>query len=252
MKSIISLYKPVGMTPLQAVDAFKKKNTDYIGKKISYPGRLDPMAQGVLLLLVGDENKKMIKYMKLDKEYRAQIVFGFSTDSYDVLGLPEFHEGDIDERELKKTIKSFQGTYTQTIPSFSSYKIKGKPLFYYARNKTLPKQLPQKKVQIKNIKINSIHTITANRLLKQIQSKISKLEGDFRQEEILKQWNKLLTNKEQKFTIADVTLSVSSGTYIRAIADDLGKQLQTGAILLNLIRTKVGKYDIGESVRLKK
>jgi len=85
MKKTINLYKPVGMTPLQAVEKLREKNTVYNGKKMSYAGRLDPMAEGVLLILVGDENKKMKQYMGFDKEYKAEILFGFSSDSNDVL-----------------------------------------------------------------------------------------------------------------------------------------------------------------------
>ena len=55
MKKVINLYKPVGLTPLQALNIFKKTNSPYKSKKISYPGRLDPMAEGVLILLVDDE-----------------------------------------------------------------------------------------------------------------------------------------------------------------------------------------------------
>ena len=253
MKPVINLYKPVGMTPLQAVDKFKEENRVYSGKKISYPGRLDPMAQGVLLLLVGDENKKMIKYMGLDKEYRAQILFGFSTDSHDILGLPEFNRGSVNERELKKLIKEFKGKYNQTIPAYSSYRIKGKALFSYARaDKMKGIELPKKVVEIKDIKINSIHTITGNRLLREINRKIIKLKGDFRQEIILDKWRGLLEGKEkEKFVVLDVTIQCSSGTYIRAIADDLGKRLNCRGVLLDLIRIKLGRFDVKNSVRLK-
>ena len=59
MKNIINIYKPVSITPLQAIEKFKLQNPCYKNQKISYPGRLDPMAQGILLLLVGNENKKI-------------------------------------------------------------------------------------------------------------------------------------------------------------------------------------------------
>lgn len=253
MKHIINLYKPVSLTPLQAIEKFKQQNPQYKNQKISYPGRLDPMASGILLLLIEDENKKITKYMKLNKEYRAQILFNFTTDSYDILGIPKSNEKiNINKPELKKAVKSFQGKYNQTLPPYSSYKIRGKSLFNYARANKLPKKLPQKEVVIKNIKINSIHTITAHRLLKQIKNKINKLEGDFRQKEILDKWNKLLIDKKDKFMVLDVTISCSSGTYIRAIADDFGKKFNTGAILLNLTRTKIGRYDIKDSKRLKR
>lgn len=252
MKRLINLYKPSSTTPLQAIELFKKQNPKYRNQKISYSGRLDPMAQGVLLLLIGDENKKITEYMRLNKEYRAQILIGFETDAYDILGMPKLNSMiNFNKSELKKTIKSFQGTYNQTLPPYSSYKVKGRPLFHRARTNTLPKQLPKKVVTIKYIKINSVHTITGNRLLKQITNKISSLEGDFRQREILDEWSKLSFNKKDKFTVLDITLSVSSGTYLRSIANELGKKLNTGAILLNLTRTKVGRYGIKDCIRLK-
>jgi len=140
MKPVINLYKPVSLTPLQALELFKKQASEYKKQKISYAGRLDPMAEGVLLLLVGEENKKMTQYMKLDKEYRAQILLGFSTDSYDILGLAEQAKQEkINLKQLKKTIKSFKGTYKQTLPAYSSHRIKGKSLFNLARNNKLPK-----------------------------------------------------------------------------------------------------------------
>jgi tRNA pseudouridine55 synthase len=251
MKSIINLYKPIAMTPFQAVQKFKQNNPAYKNTKISYPGRLDPMAEGLLLLLVGDENKKMINYMKLDKEYQAKILFGFSSDSFDILGLPEKKVTDIDIKILKKTIKNLKGTYNQKIPVFSSHRIKRKPLFYHARTNNLKNiKIPEKTVIIKNIIINSIYTITANRLLKEIKNKINKLTGDFRQKQILEKWGNLLKNKNEKFIVADITISCSSGTYIRAIANDLGKSFGSG-LLLNLIRTKIGKFSIKNSVRLK-
>ncbi len=58
MKSLINLYKPCSKTPLQAVEEFRLQNPKYKTKKISYPGRLDPVAEGILILLIGEENKK--------------------------------------------------------------------------------------------------------------------------------------------------------------------------------------------------
>jgi len=192
--------------------------------------------------------------MKLDKEYQAQILFGFLSDSYDILGLPKKNLKQIDIKQLKKTIKQLKGPYVQEIPPYSSLRIKRKPLFYYARTNQLDNiEIPKKTITIKQITINSIHTITANRLLKQIKNKINKLKGDFRQDIILKQWQNLLTKKQdnnEKYIIADITISCSSGTYVRAIANDLGKKFGS-ALLLNLIRTRVGKYSIKDSVRLK-
>lgn len=252
MKRVINLYKPIGMTPLEALHRFKELYPAYRGKKMSYPGRLDPLAEGVLILLVGDENKKMRHYMKLDKEYIADILFGISSDSHDILGIAVRGEKvEIDERTLKKRMKQLKGSYTQKIPFYSSVRVKGKPLFYYARQgKTETISIPEFRVKIHDIQIEHSYFIPPEKLLKDIIKKIDLVQGDFRQEEIKEQWKNILTSCPEKFFVMNVRISCSSGTYIRAIADDVGKEYG-GGILIGLKRTHVGKFEIKESVRLK-
>jgi len=250
MKKIINLFKKVGETPLQTIERFKEKNLRYKGIKMGYAGKLDPMAEGVLLVLIGKEGKKIYEYTVLDKEYQAKILFGISTDTYDILGIPKIKSGkskeseDRDISELKKRIKGLKGNYEQEIPVFSAKFVK------YARKKKKI-DLPKKLIKIKNIKLNSIFSINSSKLLKEIIRKISLLEGDFRQDEILKEWKKILDNeKKADYFVVDVTIVCSSGTYIRAIANDLGKDFG-GGILLNLLRTRVGRFDLRESVRVR-
>jgi len=244
MEKVINLYKPVGMTPLQAIERFRVENPEYKGVKIGYAGRLDPMAEGVLILLIGDENKKINEYFKLGKEYKAEILFGFSSDSYDVLGLVKKGENVFDFEVLKKEIEKIKGEYEQTLPIYSSYKIKGKPLFYYARENRLSEiDIPKNKVCVKKIKIDFVKKIGSDELLKKIVRKIDLVNGDFRQEAVKKVWKRLLV-RDEKYFVVGLTVKCSSGTYIRAIANDFGLKIGCGGILLNLIRTKVGKFKI--------
>jgi len=224
------------------------KNPVYNSKRMGYAGRLDPMAEGVLIVLAEEENKKIAQYMGFDKEYIAEILFGFSSDSNDVLGIAsEGSEMEIEEKELKKKIKGFVGKYDMKIPKYSSYKIKGKPMFHYAR-KGIETEEVRKNVFIKKIKVNSIYQITSGRLLKYIMDKVGKVNGDFRQLEVLKNWSKLLKG-EMDYHVLNITLNVSSGTYIRAIADDLGSSYG-GGLLLSLKRTRVGKFGIRDSIKI--
>ncbi|MBU4536810.1 hypothetical protein KJ603_02105, partial [Patescibacteria group bacterium] len=87
MKKILKLYKRISETPLESIQQWKKENPEYIDEKMTYAGRLDPMAEGELLVLVGEECKKKEEYLRLDKEYEVDILFGFETDSYDILGI---------------------------------------------------------------------------------------------------------------------------------------------------------------------
>jgi tRNA pseudouridine55 synthase len=253
MKSVINLYKPVSMTPLEAVEKFRIQHKEYSKIKMSYPGRLDPMACGVLLLLVGDENKKMKQYMGLDKEYRAKILLGFSSDSHDILGLGvkgDFCELEI--KEIKKVLKGFKGSYLQKLPVYSSYKIKGKSLFYYARSGRLDEvKIPSKNVKINDVKVEGIYQIGSGKLFKEINKKVSDVNGDFRQDEIVERWKELLVNEDEKFLVVDVVISCGSGTYIRAIARDFGLKIGCGGLLLGLERLRVGKFVVRESERLK-
>ena len=91
MKNVLNLYKQVGITPLQLIKKFVRSNPEYKDEKLGYAGRLDPMAEGVMIILVGDENKKREKYLDLNKKYEVGILFGVSTDTHDVLGLIERH-----------------------------------------------------------------------------------------------------------------------------------------------------------------
>ncbi|MEK6872186.1 MAG: hypothetical protein AABX16_04755 [Nanoarchaeota archaeon] len=252
MKPVIAVYKPVGITPLEALQRFKQKHPSYMSKKMSYPGRLDPMAEGVLVLLIGEATKKMVSFMKQDKEYVADILIGLSTDTLDILGMPTGigDKKEIDRQALKKKIKSFKGNYQQKIPAYSSIRVKGKPLFYYARHDRLNEiEIPMMNVKIYDIDILDVYTISTQRLLKDVVKKISFLSGDFRQEEIIGAWKKLLDGREEKFTVAQVRINCSSGTYIRAIARDVGKEFG-GGMLIGLKRTRVGNVGVRECERV--
>jgi len=239
LKKVLNIYKPLGMTPLEAIQKFKKKNPEYQDEKMGYAGRLDPMAQGVLVVLVGDENKKITNYMKLDKTYEAQIVIGLKTDTYDVLGISNITNEIGDFRELLKIIKTCG---TQKIPIYSSYIVKGKPLFWYARNNKKVK-LPVNKIKIKSLKIKGVKKISSSKLLKEITMKIGKVNGDFRQKQILAKWDKVLSKKKE-YSVVNLRISCSSGTYIRAIADEIN------GVLFNLIRVKLGKFNEKSSLKL--
>jgi tRNA pseudouridine55 synthase len=115
----IILYKEISETPLECVKRFVKSNPEFENIKMGYAGRLDPMAKGLLLILVGDENKNKIKYEKLDKEYVFEVLFGISTDSYDILGIPNqacFKEvPDNFDNQIIKNIQNFIGKQKQNL-----------------------------------------------------------------------------------------------------------------------------------------
>jgi tRNA U55 pseudouridine synthase TruB len=88
MQRYALIEKNVGVTPLQAIETFRKEKPELKDLPLTYAGRLDPMAGGKLLVLIGDECKRREKYDGLDKEYEFEVLLGFASDSGDVLGLP--------------------------------------------------------------------------------------------------------------------------------------------------------------------
>lgn len=254
MKSgILNIYKPLGLSPLEAIKRFIGQNRAYRGLKMTYAGRLDPMAEGVLLVLVGDKVHEKEVYLKEEKEYEADILFGFETDTYDMLGLPLQKEvTNLPDEGIKKELGKFQGEVSLPLPPYSSYKIQGKALFTWAREGKLDEiEIPIRKTVVHNIEFLESYEIRQEELSETIVGRIDKVSGDFRQSEIKDAWKNLLEKEDaEKFKIVKIKFTVSSGTYIRSIAHELGKRLGGGAILLSLIRTRVGEYEVKDSIKL--
>ncbi len=105
MASVI-LNKKEGETPLQALERLRSSNSKYKDAKMTYAGRLDPMASGLLIILIGDEVKNKEKYLKLNKEYEFEVLFGFATDTYDILGkVVKNGSPDVSEKLIKQNLK---------------------------------------------------------------------------------------------------------------------------------------------------
>ena len=247
VKKVIVLNKKEGETPLEALELFRSKNKEYKELPMTYAGRLDPMARGLLLVLAGDETKNKEKYLGLDKEYEFEVLFGFATDTYDILGkILSKDNTNIIAKDLEKKIKDnllkFKGKFVQKYPIYSSKTVKGKPLFAYGRSGE-EVEIPEREVEVKNLKFITLTKVKASKLVADIEKRISKVKGDFRQKEILDLWNKSLsTNKEEIFYIASFKTKCTSGTYVRGIANSLGEEMGAPALAYSIKRTKIGKF----------
>lgn len=253
IEKVINIYKPIGVTPLQVVEQVKRKFVTFNELKIGYAGRLDPMARGVLVLLVGDENKEKKRYEDMDKTYQFDVLWGVASDSYDMLGIvKEGHvKAAVTTKSFTEKIKQFisfnTGFINQQLPTFSAYRVNGKPLFYWAR-KGIDIEPPIRCVEIKKFEHIKDFSVSLEELKDRLEI-LRKVRGDFRQGEILNSWDSLLalTNK-QKFSLSRFVVEVSSGTYIRSIVNEMGKYLGTGAITYDILRTKVGEYRLQDCI----
>ena len=282
---IYNLYKQRGETPLECIRRFAKKTPELKGQKMTYLGRLDPLAEGVLLMASGDDVKQSRReeFFQLDKDYDFVSIFGFATDSFDVLGKIVRMEKlkDISENEIRRVAMIYEGEREQKYPEYSSKMISSRKSFSsesprvaltgstrlssenfsskkntsVARKTDFLLDTPSKKITIHKIKFHGLDTLSGKELFGRLLMDISKVNGDFRQNEVLILWNQILFGSKpsvertkMNYFIGKFSASVSSGTYVRALVNDIGNTLGCGATTLSIRRTRVGDFEIKDSI----
>ncbi len=256
MKSLLNIYKPVGVTPLQVIYQLREKFPEYRDVKIGYAGRLDPMARGVLVLMVGEAAKERDRYLGLEKEYVFEVLFGVETDTYDVLGvLDEGLSGRdqvIDKKRLELFVRDYPRNFLQAYPPFSSKAVHGRPLFWWSRQNRLSEiMIPSREVEIYEFEVLGMGEILEGDLRDLVNERINLVKGDFRQEKIREGWERFLKNCDmENFMTAKFKIRCSSGTYVRSLVHSMGEAFGTGAVALDIFRTRVGKYKVGEAIKI--
>jgi len=207
-EGIFLVDKPQGITSHDVVDRLRRKLRM---KKIGHAGTLDPLATGLLIMLVGKATKVSQFLISLDKAYEGTFLLGVETDSQDADGevvaekpLPE----GLSEEQLIEEMAGFLGDQYQTPPMFSAKKIDGVPLYKMARKGKTVEREPR------FIRINEL-----------------KLEN----------WES---------PMGKFSMDCSKGTYVRTVVHDLGQRLGCGAHLQSLRRTRIDQFDISQSLTL--
>jgi tRNA pseudouridine55 synthase len=249
---IYNLYKQRGETPLECVQRYRAAHPEQKDEKWTYLGRLDPMAEGVLIAATADDIKNREALLDLDKEYEFSILFGFATDTYDILGkiLRVEKLEEVKEMDLVRLAAAYQGERDQKYPPFSSKTVNGVALHDWAKKGLIDDiEIPTKNVNIFEVKFEGLNTLTPKTLMGRLLMDISKVKGDFRQHDILVLWKQMLQNmpEETKIFIANLRARVSSGTYIRGLCNDIGNSLGCGACALSIKRTRLGEYKVEDS-----
>ena len=242
MEKVVAIWKKIGQTPLETIIEFREKNEEYRVEKISYAGRLDPMAEGVLLLLVGEENKKREKYEGLKKSYEVEILFGLETDTYDKLGMVREIDTQVIREEVERSLQSFVGKINQKFPPYSSKPVNGKPLYWWAREGRLGEiEIPSHEVEIFAISSLGWKKVRAKDLAEQAIKDVLLVQGDFRQEAIINSWKKI-GEEDKAYDVVNLSIECSGGTYMRQLAHDLGEEAGSGAMCLSIKRISVGDF----------
>jgi len=232
-----SFQKPLGYSTSDIENEIREKYKLPLDEKVACMGKLDPMASGNMIVLTGIKCKDTIKYRSMDKTYNFNLHTGLSTDTGDFLGLLDRIEGCVSN--LDQDISLFSGlTYSQDFPLYSAYKIKGKPLWWYAKQK-LDVPIPSKKITIYSLKINNKTITNFKDITNNCLDQLSKVRhGElFRLKEIKDLWNdKVQIYLDTPIITYNITAMVSSGTYIRQIAFDLMKNTQVPCMVSDIHR----------------
>lgn len=216
-KGVYLVDKPSGPSSHMVVNYFRKLSGI---KKIGHCGTLDPLASGLLILLVGKEyTTTQNLYLKKDKEYLVKARLGIATDTYDQTGQivkkADWQKiKDIEKSDLLRILPQFKGEIQQTVPIFSAVKIKGQKLYQKAR-KGETVELPSRQIKIKKLTLKSF-------------------KKDAKKEEIF----------------FELLVQCSSGTYIRSLIHDLGEKLIYGAHVVALRRNKIDKFHVKKAIKM--
>lgn len=256
MQKYVVLEKKVGQTPLQCSDLYKESHNELTGIPMTYAGRLDPMASGKLLILLGEECKNQTAYRNLDKEYTFEVLFGVSSDTADVLGrLSEGENIQIHKSNLRTIVKKLTGEVDLPYPHFSSKTVGGKALHTWKLEGRIAEiKIPTKKSTIHTLACTKLHTQTRAEVHVYATTKIDTIPpvtelrkaigNDFRRVDVRTDWQEFSETGAPSdiFYIATFTCVASSGTYMRTLAEVIAKKLDTCGLAYSIHRTKIGTY----------
>ncbi len=210
MNGIIIINKPKDYTSFDIIAILRKKLGQ---RKIGHMGTLDPMATGVLPILLGETAKFQIYCQDNNKRYTAQMHFGITTDSLDITGkIITNTKSKVTKEMLKTILDTFKGNIKQTPPMFSAIKKDGKKLCDLARDGIIIER-KSRDVYIKHL---------------------------------------VLLDFDEKSQTATIDVTCSKGTYIRSLCSDIGEKLGCGAVMTALNRTLSNGFKISQSIPLSK
>lgn len=226
MNGILIIDKPAGLTSHDVVARVRRVLKT---KRVGHTGTLDPFATGVMVILIGQATRFAQFLDKDEKEYEAVVRFGFETDTGDRTGSPRSQVPGPREdpgtggrrdagigKKVEAVLAGFRGEIMQVPPMYSAKKVEGKKLYELARKGETIERKP-------------------------VNVTISKLELFD------------LTKPEDLGPVTcdlGLTVACSAGTYIRTLAEDIGRKVGIGAHLAELRRTRAGRFDLSESVTL--
>lgn len=205
MTGILLFNKPILWTSHDAVDFIRRR----VGQRaVGHAGTLDPLASGLLVMLVGDATKRFETLSSLEKEYQGSMMLGVATDTQDMDGRiqSETVSEAVDMGNLKKIFSEMTGAQLQIPPAYSAAKKGGQKLYEFAR-KGIPVVMPPKEIFISDFSLLNMN-----------------------------------------FPEVYFSMVCSKGTYVRTVCDTIGRRLGCGATLSALVRTRIGAFKLSDAL----
>lgn len=241
---VLILSKRRGESPQGCIARYRARHSAYDQVSISHVGRLDPLAEGVVLALVGEENNHRSKYAALAEEYTLDALFGFSTDTFDLLGKITAFEpaASVNSRDIGKALNEFRGKIRQQEPQASSRTMLGKSIAEWSKL-FRPVSLPEHDAVVYEISLLRTYKAPEAAVLAWALEGIDQVAGDFRQDDVKYLFKRYLSDSGARtFPGATVRLMCSPETSPRSIAHGIGEHLGVPSVALRLVRTKVGDF----------
>jgi len=205
MDGIVLFNKPILWTSHDAVDFVRRR---FGQRSVGHAGTLDPLATGLLIILLGKATKRSGEFIGMDKDYRGTLTLGITTDTQDLEGkiLESRDAENISEENIQKVFQSLCGLRHQTPPNYSAARVNGKKLYDWSRQGVRVEAKPRE-IQIFNFCLLNFFQLDIH-----------------------------------------FFVSCSKGTYIRSLCDEAGKRLGCGATLSSLVRTRIGPFDVEKAL----
>ncbi len=207
INGVVFVNKPGGITSHDVVDIVRRK----LGtQRVGHAGTLDPMAEGLLIVLVGTYTKLFSKFADFDKEYTGILKLGETTATGDAQGdiIKRSEYASVEPRAIREAFASFIGAIEQVPPMVSALRVKGKRLYNLARRGIVVERLPRRV---------TIHELEVIRI---------------------------------DLPYVEFYVRCSKGTYIRKLAEDIGEALGCGAHMVKILRLGIGPFRLEKAISL--
>lgn len=211
INELLLVDKPKGITSFDVIRVLRRKLRV---KKMGHAGTLDPQATGLLIIGVGAGTKRLKELLDADKVYVMEVLLGKRTETGDLEGkvLEEAEVAELSLVKIQEILRELEGEIELPVPLYSAVKLKGVPFYKYARQ-GIAIETPLRKVKIHHLKL-------------------------------------LAQQSQGKYSVLEIEMNCSKGTYARTVAEEIGKRLGVPATLQNLCRTKIGSYKLTQAKNL--